>query len=48
MTTIIGKYLKAEETEVVYICGNPDMVKDTVSILKELKIEDSKIIKEQW
>lgn len=48
VTTIIGKYLKAEETEVVYICGNPDMVKDTVSILKELKIEDSKIIKEQW
>lgn len=48
VTTIIGKYLKPEETEAVYICGNPEMVKDTVKTLKELNVNENKIIKEQW
>lgn len=48
VTTIIRKYLRPEETEAIYICGNPEMVKDTIKILKELNIEDSKILKEQW
>lgn len=48
ITKIIHKYLKKEEAEAVYICGNPDMVKGTIAILKELKLEEEKIFKEQW
>lgn len=48
VTKIISKHLNPDEAEAVYICGNPDMVRDTIAILKELKLEERKIFKEQW
>ena len=48
VTTIINKYLVPQNTECVYICGNPDMVKDTVRILHDAGLDGSKIHKEQW
>lgn len=48
VTTIINKYVNADETEAVYICGNPEMVKNTVEILKAAGISEDKIKKEQW
>jgi ferredoxin-NADP reductase len=32
--------------EYFYICGTPDMVEDAISALKELGIDDSKIVYE--
>ena len=48
VTGIIKKYLDAKETEAVYICGKPEMVKDTIALLREYGIDDNKIFKEQW
>lgn len=48
VTSIITKYLMPQETQSVYICGNPEMVRDTTEILHNLGLEKRKIHKEQW
>lgn len=48
VTLILNKYIRPIETETVYICGNPEMVKDTINILKAAGIDESRIFKEQW
>lgn len=48
VTSIIPKYVKSNETESVYICGNPQMVLDTIACLKSIGIDEKIIHKEQW
>ena len=48
VTAILNKYIKPKEIECVYICGNPDMVRDTIDILKAAGIPEAKIYNEQW
>ncbi len=48
VTEVVGKYAKSDEVDSAYVCGNPQMVRDTIECLKSLGIPEELIHKEQW
>ncbi len=45
ITSVLPKFVPKSD---VYICGSPEMVKDTAALLESLGVQKEKIVREQW